>query len=166
MIVVSDTTPLISLIKINKLSILEKLFGKVFIPIKVFEELTTNYSFKDEAELIKNSIFIEVISVKNIDSVEIFRRATGLDRGESEAIVLTDEMNADLLLMDERHGRHIAKKMGLAVVGTLGVLYSAYEEEILTKEDVINCLDELKKSNIRISDSLHNDLMDKIKCSK
>ena len=32
MIVVSDTTPLISLLKINRIDLLEKLFGEVFIP--------------------------------------------------------------------------------------------------------------------------------------
>lgn len=32
MIVVADTTPLISLIKIDKLALLQSLFGKVYIP--------------------------------------------------------------------------------------------------------------------------------------
>lgn len=40
MIVVSDTTPLISLLKIQRLDLLEKLFGQVFIPQAVFDELT------------------------------------------------------------------------------------------------------------------------------
>lgn len=45
MIVVSDTTPLISLLKINKLDLLEKLFGKVLIPEAVFSELTADERF-------------------------------------------------------------------------------------------------------------------------
>ena len=40
MIVVSDTTPLISLLKINRIDLLEKLFGQVFIPQSVFDEKT------------------------------------------------------------------------------------------------------------------------------
>ena len=42
MIVVSDTTPLISLLKINQLDLLEKLFGEVLIPEAVFNELTVD----------------------------------------------------------------------------------------------------------------------------
>lgn len=42
MIDVSDTTPLISLIKIDHVDFLEKLFGKVLIPQAEFDELTSN----------------------------------------------------------------------------------------------------------------------------
>jgi len=53
MIIVSDTTPIISLMKIDQLDLLEKLFKKVKIPVAVYHELTTNQKFKQEAELIK-----------------------------------------------------------------------------------------------------------------
>nr|WP_296063477.1 hypothetical protein [uncultured Mediterraneibacter sp.] len=42
MIVVSDTTPLISLLKINRLDLLQELFGEVLIPQAVFDELTAD----------------------------------------------------------------------------------------------------------------------------
>ncbi len=56
--------------------------------------------------------FITIRSVKNPGSVSILKRATGLDQGESEAIVLTDEVKAELLLMDEAKGRAVSNKMG------------------------------------------------------
>ena len=61
MIVVADTTPLISLMKAARLDILEPLFNEVLIPQAVYEELTTNPDFQDEAEQIKNSSFIKVV---------------------------------------------------------------------------------------------------------
>ena len=46
MTIISDTTPIISLIKINHLDLLQKLFGEMLIPEAVYRELTTNAVFK------------------------------------------------------------------------------------------------------------------------
>ena len=48
MIVILDTTPLISLLKIDCIDLLEKLFGQVLTPQAVFEELTADERFKLE----------------------------------------------------------------------------------------------------------------------
>ena len=119
MIVVSDTTPLISLLKINRIDLMEKLFGAVMIPTAVFDELTADKRFQLEANQITQTKFIVVKPVTNPESASVLKRATGLDQVESEAIVLTDELKADLLLMDEvrecvdglqRAGRHIGQR--------------------------------------------------------
>lgn len=49
MIVISDTTPIISLLKINQLELLERLFENVMIPAAVYKELTTLECKKDSA---------------------------------------------------------------------------------------------------------------------
>ena len=58
MIVISDTTPLISLLKINRIDLLEKLFGDVLIPQAVLEELTIDERFRLEADRIRQKKFI------------------------------------------------------------------------------------------------------------
>ena len=55
MIVVSDTTPLITLMKVGRLNILHSLFGEVCIPKAVFSEVTGNETFENEAEIIKTA---------------------------------------------------------------------------------------------------------------
>ena len=45
MIVVSDSTPLITLMKAGQLDVLCKLFGDVLIPQAVYSELTRNENF-------------------------------------------------------------------------------------------------------------------------
>ena len=150
MIVVSDTTPLISLLKINQLDLLEKLFGEVLIPEAVFNELTVDERFQLEAKVIRQKEFIAVKPVNNLESVSILKRATGLDQGESEAIVLTDELKADLLLMDEAKGRNVSAQMGLKIMGTIGILMAAYEEHELTSDEVRECVDGLQRAGRHI----------------
>lgn len=77
MIVVSDTTPLISLLKINRIDLLEKLFGDVLIPQAVFDELTVNERFRLEADEIRQKKFIVVKSVNNPESASIYIKKSG-----------------------------------------------------------------------------------------
>lgn len=157
MIVVSDTTPLISLLKIDKVYLLEKLFGKILIPQAVFDELVIDKRFIEEADIIRNNSQIEVKEVGSLEAVDILRRVTGLDIGESEAIVL-----ADVLLMDEAKGRNVSKDLGHKVMGTIGIIMVAYEENLLTSEDVKECIEQLKKSGRHIGYRYYNMLLSMI----
>lgn len=162
MIVVSDTTPLISLLKIDRIDLLEKLFGQVLIPRAVFDELTVDERFKLEADQIRRRQFIIVKTVQNPKSANILKRATGLDQGESEAIILTDELNADILLMDEAKGRAVSFQMGFKIMGTIVVLMAAYEENELTAEEVRACVKGLQSAGRHISQRHYQMLLDKL----
>ena len=163
MIVVSDTTPLISLLKINRIDLLEKLFGKVLIPDAVFSELTVDERFQLEADQIRQKEFIVVKSVTNSEAASLLRRATGLDKGESEAIVLTDEWKAELLLMDEAKGRNVSAQMGLRIMGTIGILMAAYEEQELTADEVKECVDGLQRAGRHIGQRHYQALLDRLR---
>lgn len=75
MIVISDTTPIISLLKIDRLDLLEKLFGGVQIPRGVFAELTGNPRFKTEVDAVQKSAFIQVVSEIDEDYVSLLCRS-------------------------------------------------------------------------------------------
>ena len=162
MIVVSDTTPLISLLKINRIDLLEKLFGDVLIPQAVFDELTVNERFRLEADEIRQKKFIVVKPVNNPESASILKRAAGLDQGESEAIVLSDELKADLLLMDEAKGRNVSAQMGLRIMGTIGILMAAYEEHELTSDEVRECVDGLQRAGRHIGQRHYQMLLSRL----
>ena len=159
MLVVSDTTPIISLLKIDKLSLLPEMFEEILVPEAVYKELTANSAFEEEAKIISHSSFIKIREVSNMDNVQILQRATGLDKGESEAIILADEVDADLLLMDENQGRNVAKRMGINITGTIGILINAYQSGLLNRESVLSCIGDLKNSRRFISDALYDELL-------
>ena len=159
MIVISDTTPLISFLKIKRLDLLKTLFEIVQIPKSVFAELTENIKYRDEAEIIKNSIFIHVIDDIDENYVSLLRRSAGLDLGESEAIYLADNKKADLLLMDEARGREVAIRMGIKIMGTIGILGLAYETSLISKEEIKQAIDILRDSGRHISERLYEQLL-------
>lgn len=158
MIVVSDTTPVISLMKAGQLGLLRQLFGVAYIPEAVYRELTDNEAFFEEVRMVQECEFLYMQKVNNGKSVAILQNFTGLDAGESEAIILADEMNSDVLLMDERKGRQVAKKLGITITGTIGILTQAFDEGMLTKKDVEKCIERLKECGIRISEKLYQRL--------
>ena len=160
MTIISDTTPIISLIKINRIDLLEKLFGEVIVPEAVFRELTTNTVFANEAEIVNSSSFLKTSAVQNRKSLEILQAASGLDDGESEAIILADELKSDVLIIDERKGRKVAKNLGIKITGTVGILIQAHDEKMISAEEIKAYLEQLKDSNIRLSDSLIQEALD------
>ena len=162
MLVVSDATPLISIMKAERLDTLGKLFGEVLIPCAVYSELTSNPRFRDEAEQIEGSAFIKVVEVEERATVDVLRRATGLDLGESEAIVYADGAGADVLLMDESRGRQVARQMGLYIMGTIGVLLYSHEQGVITSSEARDALERLRRANRHISEELFEYAISKI----
>lgn len=163
MIVISDTTPLISLMKIGHLDLLKIYFGEVQIPMAVYNELTINPRFEDEAKEIGKCPFIHITKVQDGKSVDVLRRATGLDVGESEAIVLSDDMQADLLLMDEAKGRDVAEQMGIKIMGTIGLLLASYQNRNISADEIKKCIDILRDSGRHIGEKYLQLLLERIK---
>ena len=160
MIVVSDTTPLISLMKVSKLGLLEPLFQEVLIPVSVYAELTTNPNFEDEARQIKDCPFIKVVTVKEHKAVDVLQRSAGLDLGESEAIVYADDNHADILLIDEVPGRRVALDMGIEIMGSIGILVTAYKSGYISISEVDEAFQKIRNANRHISERLINDALE------
>lgn len=162
MIIISDTTPLISLLKIGHLELLHHLFGEIQIPCAVYRELASNDKFKQEAIEIFQVEYIQKVDVEDKKSVALLRRVTGLDEGESEAIVLSDEMKADILLMDELKGRQVAKQMGINIMGTIGILMTAFERKLLSADEIKQCIHVMRMNGRHVGEQLYEQLMRKI----
>lgn len=125
--------------------------------------MTVDERFKLEADQIRQKQFIKVKAVKNPESASTLKRATGLDQGESEAIILTDEQNADVLLMNEAKGRAVSFQMGFKIMGTIGIFMAAYEESELTADEVRECVDGLQRAGRHIGQKHYQMLLDKLK---
>ena len=113
MTVVSNATPIISLASIQKIELLEQLFGEIIVPQAVYDEIKAkeSYGFKEI-----DSEFIKVNKVKGSLYTDLLLNQ--LDLGEAETILLAKELDADLTIIDENLAYKIAQNSGLAVTRT------------------------------------------------
>lgn len=155
MIIVADTTPISELAKVNYLNLLPKLFGRVIIPQGVYDELTTGQH--PAAELVQELFWLDMVAVNNRLVVKELQQVGNLDLGESEAIALAEEMNADQLLIDEKAARRVAMTRNLPLIGTMGVLLLAKRQGEI--ENVKNILDQMQQQGTRISDRLYTQVL-------
>lgn len=119
MIVVADTSPICYLLLIGHIDLLPTLFGKVFIPQAVHDELSV-VGAPDllRAWIAQLPVWVEMRTV-NANPDEALDR---LHRGEREAILLAEHLGADLIVLDERAAREVAAQRGLNVTGLLGIM--------------------------------------------
>lgn len=128
--VVSNTSPLTHLAAIGQFGLLGQIYGQLSIAEGVWDELNAfEHAWSGRAETASAS-WLGRFEVRNTPLVETLRR--DLDRGEAETIALALEVQVDLVLMDEREGRHAAQRLGLGTVGVVGVLLDAKQQGLLT----------------------------------
>lgn len=120
MIVVSNTSPLTNLASISLFPLLKELYGHIYIAEGVWQELNAYGKAWPGSIDVANADWITQFAPKNQQAILALRR--DLDRGESETIALALELDADIVLLDERDGRSTAQRFGLNVVGILGIL--------------------------------------------
>lgn len=155
MIVVSDTSPLNYLVLIAQENLLLELFGRVIIPQAVLNELQS----KDAPPQVRewSSNLPAWIEVKKTSLTTANAALDILDAGEREAILLAQELSADLLLVDDKQARQAAINLGIAITGTLGIMDRAAREDLIDLKTVI---DKLQKTSFHIADDLIQKLLD------
>lgn len=154
----SNTSPIMNLAIIGQLHLLRKQFGEIRIPPAVLDELRVednlpgSHALKDAIS--SGWIFVE--SVANQVFVRVLQNT--LDNGESEAIALAVQLNAERILLDERDGRRIAKALSLDITGVLGILLRARQEgDISSLRETMDAL--RQNAGVFIADTLWNSIL-------
>jgi predicted nucleic acid-binding protein len=151
-IIISNASPLISLSSINRIQMLKSLWKEVIIPGAVFREVVEEGAGKTGADIISMACkdWIKVVIVQNSKEVEALKAV--LDDGEAEVIALGQELNAKLLILDNREPRLFASAANLPIIGTLGVIKLAWRKGLI--EDPVAELKKLRSEGFWIDDKL------------
>lgn len=122
MIIVSNTSPINYLILIGQIELLPELFRQITIPQAVYRELSdTEAPSSVQTWIATPPAWLKIKSTSQASDISI----DFLDPGESAAILLAQELNADLILLDDMKARHAAQVRGLNITGILGILDQA-----------------------------------------
>jgi predicted nucleic acid-binding protein len=107
--IVSNSSPLIALSRIQRLDLIPAVLQSILIPPAVAREIEPSIP-----------VLPAWVSVKVPSSQRSLLTSRGrLGDGEREAIALASQIAADAVLIDERAGRRVAEEAGLKVIGTL-----------------------------------------------
>jgi predicted nucleic acid-binding protein len=137
--IIADASCLIVLQNIRELSLLQKLFGEVFITEEVKQEFGLYLPEWITVKDIENKAHQTVLSLI-------------LDKGEAASIALCLETDNSLLIIDEKKGRRIAQELGLKITGTLGVILQAKKEGSI--DSIEDLFLKLENAEFRISEAL------------
>ena len=156
---ISNSGPMMSLAKLGSLDLLYDLYGQIYIPFAVYYEIVVHgldFGYPD-AYYVKSAILKDHIAVINVSDGEMPDSISNLplDIGEKQSLYLAIRDKFDLILLDDFVAREEAKKLGLSIKGTLGVIIQAYREGYINLdmvEEIIQAI--IARDDIWISDEL------------
>lgn len=156
MILVLDSSALITLARIGRLHLLRGFADEVVIPHAVYDEVVRRGSGRPGQTEIAHASWISHRRIR--DRAARGRLETELGHGEAEAIVLAKELAADFVILDDARARQIAESQGLRVTGLLGLLLLAKERGLV--EAVKPVLDEMVNAGFYVADAVYQDVID------
>jgi len=126
-LVIADSGAIFSLAIIDKLEILNLLFDKIRIPVAVWEEITSNKTTRQFQN-------IQLFFKDKVQKITGFNELSFLmDYGESESVILYQELKADYLLIDDNRARIIAESLDVNCIGSIGLLIKAKQNGMITE---------------------------------
>lgn len=169
-IVVSNAGPLIALAKINALNLLSELYGHIYTVESVYQETVTEglELGAPDAPLIQHFYEQGILEIKPLEAQPppLPSQPKKIHPAEYESIQLAFQLKADLLLLDDWDARQVAEanfetlKAKTVIKGTLGLIVTACQEQIITPTQAIELLEAIKlRRDIWISAKLCNQVI-------
>ena len=144
-IIISDTSCLIALSKIEKLVLLKELYQEILITKDVYHEF--GGSIPD---------WIIITEVKDKQKQKLIEER--LDKGEASSIALALEIENATLIIDEIKGRKIAQSFNINIIGTIGIILLANKKGLIS--DVTSIILRLVNKGFRLSEKLINRIIE------
>ena len=127
---VANSSVLIALSSIGQISLLHRRFPEgILIPDAVWHEVVEAGGGRPGVMEVRSAGWIQRRTVRDTDYVRLL--CTELDLGEAQAIALARQERAEVVLLDEKEARRVARRLGMRVLGTVGLLIWARREGLI-----------------------------------
>lgn len=124
-LVIADTGALISLGHVGHIHLIEEIFGDFYIAEAVWKELQEYESSEFDTNILIG-LESRVITIKSKNHLRMV-----MDYGESESVILYEELKADYLLIDDNKARKIAESLDVNCIGSIGLLIKAKQKGLI-----------------------------------
>lgn len=148
MAIVPDASPLIVLSKIDKVELLPRLYGRVLITPRVWEEAVSvgkAIGARDAVLLekfVQESAFTRIKLKTAEKKLAKELRKSGTGDGEAEVLAVARSRKA-LAILDDKDARAAALGLGIDHVGIAGIFYEAFIRELVTYQELLELLEKL-----------------------
>lgn len=157
--IVFNSSPLIFLARLDFLGKFIESSDDFYLPKSVADEIEAK---QDKPSLyIKTLIESRQIEVREVNLVSLANSLNErLGKGESEAIALSIELQADYTILDDSAARREAIRLGLNVKGTLAVIKKLDSEGKIIIESLEELYQKLLEVKFRVKQTLFNEIFE------
>lgn len=153
--VVCDSSTLINLSLLNQLHLLEAMYGGVFVPPGVYDEVVRIGAGRVGADEVRNAGFITVTELEDPEPVALYMNP--LSEVDASVIVLAKEQDADLIITRDGRLRRRSIQEGLHAIHTFAFFIEAKQAGFI--EAVKPLLDEMRHRGVRIRDGVSQEIL-------
>lgn len=153
-LVISNTSPLVYLHRLEQLQILEDLFGEILVPHGVIQELERGRELGKDVPNVLNYAWVRQTSVTIPD---ILQDLIELGAGELEVLALALENPHSLVILDDQLARQTAMMSDIKLIGTVGILLLAKTKKLVPK--IAPLLEQLPRVGFRLHEQTKLDAL-------
>jgi predicted nucleic acid-binding protein len=169
-LVLVNAGPLIALGKLNRLPLLAQLYEVVHVPWAVYREVVIEGSIREAPDSFNVRMFLRHYKFPILDVSEqvlqSYKPASTLGAGETHLLSLARSFSEAevLVLLDDELARTEARRLGLQVKGTVGVLVQAFRAGLLSiREAELLLLEIAARPDLWISEKLCQQVIEQLK---
>ncbi len=156
---VADSSVLIHLSRINRLSLLKKFFGKIAITQDIFDEIKVGVGASEIEKACKSWIAIE--KPKNSEEIDNTSKIEDIEKADSSIIVLAEEKK-EILLSNDYALIMIARSKGIECWWLTTFILRCLKNKVISKKEAKQILFELVEAGMRLDNAVYAAILNEI----